>query len=216
MKQIRMYLGIFLILLAIGGLIFWEMIGREAILTEPILVAKETIPQGKLVSESDFISIGILPESRMRGALSPARVDEIIGEKTKQLIPQNAQISKHFFENDDFYLKETESIFAIKEEWIALRSSSLRRGDWIDIYETGEMKLLGCFQIAFVKDEKELEVRDNNGTFESELKRTDANAVISHVEIISDILSYQKILACVKASIESNLLLVQAEANKKS
>ncbi len=57
-------------------------------------------------------------------------------EKTKQLIPQNAQISKHFFENDDFYLKETESIFAIKEEWIALRSSSLRRRDWINIYET--------------------------------------------------------------------------------
>lgn len=214
MKRIRTIIGIGLILMALLGLIYWETIGREAVLTKPALAARETILPGTVVTAALFETIGVLEESRIKGALRPERLHEINGKTSLQLIPKNAQISADFFQTDDFCLKEGESIFVLKPEWIRMRSSSLRRGDWVELYSSATKVLIGTYQAAFVKDDKEAEIRDTTGSTPTVLDRTDASAVISQVEIITDIDNYKKILGFVEGSIAEGLILVQKEAKK--
>ncbi len=210
MKRIRMILGVVLILSAIAGLVYWEAAGREMVLTEPVLVAKETILKGAIVDASDFASLGILEESRIKGALSPERLKDIIGKESKQLIPKNAQLAEAFFQTDEFCLKEGESIFVIKPEWIRMRSSSLRRGDFVEIYEVGSMTSMGVYRVAFVKDSQEIEVKDpSTASVASPLERTDATAAISHIEIITDIASYQRIVSFAETGAGGGLILLQ-------
>ena len=213
MRRIRTIAGVGLILMAIAGLIYWETSGREAMLTEPVLAAKETIMPGTVVNASLFETIGVMEENRIRGALRPEDLQGICGRTSLQMIPKNAQISAKFFRMDEFCLKEGESIFVLKPEWISMRSSSLRRGDWVALYSSATNALIGTYQIAFVKDEKEAEIRDIAGRPQAAvLSRTDANSSISHVEIITGMDDYRKILGYVEGSVPEGLILVQREA----
>jgi hypothetical protein len=117
-----------------------------------------------------------------------------------------------YFSEDTFYLRKGESPFVIKPEWISMRSSSLRRGDWVDLYEDREHTLIGTFRVAFVKDSNEVEVRNvGEGNNNSALDRTDASAIISHIEIISDLDGYEKVLAQVSGVSPAGLIVVQKQ-----
>ena len=214
MKKLRSIVGILLILLSIAGLFFWEWKGREIILMEEVLVAKEEIQKGTIVSSSMFVEKGVMKEMLVEEALTQKDVERLNGKVASQLIARNDQIILDYFRNDEFYLEKDETIFVIDPSWITMRSSSLRRGDLVDIYRTDGMGLLGSYRIAFVKDEAEREIREasdvNQKYIEKDiLERTDSTSVIDHIEIITTIKEYQKILECVNGIIPSTLILVQ-------
>ncbi|MBP6491844.1 MAG: hypothetical protein KA282_02620 [Clostridia bacterium] len=214
MKKLRSIVGILLILLSIAGLFFWEWKGREIILMEEVLVAKEEIQKGTVVSSSMFVEKGVMKEMLVEEALTQKDVEGLHGKVASQLIARNDQIILDYFRNDEFYLEKDETIFVIDPSWITMRSSSLRRGDLVDIYRTDGMGLLGSYRIAFVKDEAEREIREasdvNQKYIEKDiLERTDSTSVIDHIEIITTIKEYQKILECVNGIIPSTLILVQ-------
>lgn len=214
MKKLRSIVGILLILLSIAGLFFWEWKGREIILMEEVLVAKEEIQKGTIVSSSMFVEKGVMKEMLVEEALTQKDVEGLHGKVASQLIARNDQIILDYFRNDEFYLEKDETIFVIDPSWITMRSSSLRRGDLVDIYRTDGMGLLGSYRIAFVKDEAEREIREasdvNQKYIEKDiLERTDSTSVIDHIEIITTIKEYQKILECVNGIIPSTLILVQ-------
>lgn len=212
MKRVRMAIGLLLIIGSIAGLIYWETDGREAVLMDQVLVAKDTILPGTLVTAQHFTEAGVLGENKIEGALRPDRVSEVIGKRSIQLIVKNGQISEDYFAEDDFYLKEQESLFVVKPEWIAMRSSSLRKGDWVDIYDDRGYSLIGTYRVAFVKDSNEVEVLNSgNSDVRSVLDRTDSTSVVSHVEIISDMTGYKEILKHVQGVTPGGLILVQSE-----
>jgi len=207
MRRIRMIIGVVLMMLAIAGLIYWEVAGREALLTEPVLAAAKNIPAGKVVTASDFKIIGVLEESRVQGAISPNKIEDIVGRKAKQLIPLNAQVTAGFFKEDLFRIPEGKSVFVIPKEWISMRSSSLRRQDWIAVYPRGSKQAIGIYQVAFVKDEKDVEVEGTKSET-TVLSRTSGTATISHVEIIADAESFCQMTSTAESG-SGGLLLVQ-------
>ena len=210
MKRIRMLIGVFLILGAIGGLIYWEVSGREVVLMDQLLVANETILPGTHITPDLFAIAGVMEENRIEGALEPETLSDLIGLTAKQRISKNSQVAIDYFVKGDLYIHANESIFVIQPEWIAMRSSSLRRGDWIDIYGDNGQALLGTYRVAFVKDENEIEVTNQGNMGQnSALDRTDSSSVISHVEIIGSLAGYQEILEKVGESTNKGLLLVQ-------
>ena len=72
------------------------------------------------------------------------------------------------------------------------------------------MLWIGTYQIAFVKDSNEIEVRNtDNREFSPMLERLDATSVISHIEIITELEGYRKIADHVRNNPESSLLIVQ-------
>ncbi|MGI6728150.1 MAG: hypothetical protein ACOX4P_06275 [Anaerovoracaceae bacterium] len=209
MKRIKTVIGLLLIIGAILGLVYWELEGREMVLTEQFLVARETILPGTVVTPDHFTQAKILEENKIEGALKPHKINEIVGKAAVQRIVKNDQIVTEYFSEDSFSLKNGESVFVIKPEWISMRSSSLRRGDWIDIYTDRENSLIGTYRVAYVKDSNEVEVRDSGeGSGQYVLGRSDGTSIINHIEIITDLSGYQKILREIETN-GSGLILVQ-------
>ncbi len=215
MKRSRTVLGLLLIIFAVAGLIFWEVRGRETMLLDTVIVAKERIPAGTLITRDLLSAAGILEENRIQGGLSWDKLHLAIGQVALQDIVENSQISEEFLAESDFYIRSNESIFVLHPEWIAMRSSSIRRGDWIDIYESGSFDKIGSYRVAFVKDANELEVTDGEGSEEfNALDRTVSTSLISHIEIIADMKEYEKI-ARLTGNNETGLLLVQRQVIKE-
>ncbi len=214
MKRFKSILGILLIILSIAGLLFWEWKGRDVIFMEEVLVAKEAIQKGTEVNSSMFITTGVPKENLLSGALIPDEINRIQGKVVSQFIAGNDQIIMDYFRTSEFYLAEDESIFVIEPEWVVMRSSSLRRGDVVDIYSNNGGGLIGTFMLAFVKDEVEREVKDvgdeTHSYIEQDiLKRTDSTSVIDHIEIITTLSEYEKLVSYVNAEIPSSLIIVQ-------
>ena len=217
MRRVKSILGILLIILSLAGLFLWEWKGRDMVLLQEVLVAKNDIQKGTLVEESLFEPKGVVKDSEIEGALKPGDAAILKGKVTTQLIPGNSQIHPGYFRENEFYLKEGEAVFVLEPNWIAMRSSSLRRGDTADIYGNQGWELLGSYRVAFVKDEAEREVRDvsmegKNYIEKDILERTDSTAMIDHIEIITTIDEYEKLVSYLSSGIPY-LEDVEAEAD---
>ncbi len=226
MTKLKNILGITLIILAVAGLVYWEMDGRERLLTDAVLVAKQDIPENTLITENMITRIGVTDDSKIKGALGPNALHNLMTKKTKQFIPQNAQLSENFFYADDFYLRPGESIFVIKPEWISMVSSSIRQGDKISLYSEDGMTKIGTFTTAFVKDaavrEVKNSVQEENGLAataktsnkDNLLSRTDATSVVTHIEIIATLMDYKSILQQVSGASPKLIMIIQ-EKNQR-
>lgn len=213
MRKFKSMIGILLILLSIAGLFFWEWKGRETILLEEVLVAKEEIKKGTMVDGSMFIPKGIPKTNKLEEALVPGDMALIQGKVASQYIAENDQILVKYFRDNEFYLDRDESIYVIDPCWVAMRSSALRRGDIVDIYGSNGLGLLGTFRVAYVKDESEREVRNavegEGGAASNILERTDSTSVIDHIEIISTFREYENLVNCVNGITPAALIIVQ-------
>lgn len=214
LRWLKPLIGILLIAVSIGGLLFWEICGRDALLMEEIMVAKEDILAGTKVVGNMFTTKGIPKENKLDGALLQDDIHLIQGKVTAQLILKNDQVSPKYFREDEFYLDTEESLFVLEPNWIAMRSSALRRGDVVDIYGADGRGVIGTFQVAFVKDSTEREIRDVNieGKFKMEdklLERTDSTSIIEHIEIIATINEYEELVACATGVTPTALIIVQ-------
>lgn len=194
MKKIKLLVGVLLIVSAVAGLIFWEAKGRETVLCNPVLVAKSTIETGSPLTASLFTSAGIPEKNRMEGAFSPGEAGKVIGKVAAQTIVKNSQISAESVQEPDQVLKSGESVYVIPKKWIAMRSSGLRRGDWIKVYSRDGVEEGGRYRVAFVKDEAEREVKDaEEGRKTGLLDRLNSTSVINHLEIVTDLEGYQRL-----------------------
>lgn len=211
MRFVKPLIGVFLILVAAGGLIYWEIQGRQMIMQEQVAVAARPVMPGEKVSNEMFSIVSVDHSSVMDGALDSKNIKSLEGKSVKQYIPQNAQISAAYFTNDNIELPEGNSIFMLKPTWIDGRSSSLRKGDRIEIYDDFGEYYFGSFKVAFVKDDAEMEVTstvhgENNGLI---LERTDSAGSVSCIEIITTVQKYGEIVRFIEET-GKGLLIVQS------
>lgn len=216
MKRWRLFAGLVLVVLAVAGLVFWETAGRSRLLMDRVVVAVADIRAGT-VMRADMLTTVLIPKDGViETGFSAGREAEIVGKRTAWPISARQQISSDIFTIEDDYMKDGESFFVIPAEWIAMRSSALRRGDTVEISPaSGERTSFGRYKLAFVKDEDELEVRDMPASGEllfeapERRERTDANSVIDHVEIIATKTAYESIRAFAENAASPALLLIQ-------
>lgn len=216
MKGLRTWIGILLIVASVCGLLFWEMKGREILLMDQVFVAVERIPIGKEVKSKQFKLAFVLRENKVHGAFTSEEHRLLQGKVTAQIIEKNQQVTMNAFCKERIPIEEGKSIFVIKPEWIDSRSSSLRRGDLVDFYLTETGSFVGRFVVAFVKDEKEKEVKNEESVGKDYfLERTDATSKISHIEIIAALNEYETIRRMVETSSQGGLLLVQVQGKEE-
>ncbi|WP_312094130.1 hypothetical protein [Aminipila sp.] len=193
-RNVRPLMGILLITLSVVALWWWENLGREQFIMESVMVAKDNIEKGRVIKESDFIEIRSMSESTVPGAITPKSLYQIKGFVANQYIPKLSQVVPKMFTEKGQILGEGKSIFPIKDIWIDSRSSSLRKGDVIDIFSEEGSVYMGTYPIAYVKDENEQEVvNTENNPSDEILQRHFSSSVIAHVEIIADLEEYKKI-----------------------
>lgn len=222
MRKLKSIVGIVLIVLSVAGLVYWEMDGRERLLTDIVLVANQDIMGNVVMTESMISKIGVTHDTKIKGALGARALSALIDQRTKEFIPQNAQLSINYFYADEFYLKDEESIYVLKPDWISMISSSVRQGDKVGLYTEDGLSKIGAFRVAFVKDAAIREVKDavqgenglgalaaQPGNEDKLLARTDATSVATHIEIIATLEDYQRILQHVSGESPKLIMIIQ-------
>jgi hypothetical protein len=173
---------------------------------------------GAVVRADMLVTIQIPKGSRVEGGFLAGEEGKIVGRKLASPIYGRQQLSEKAFDDGKEALKPGEAFFVIPAEWIAMRSSALRRGDQVEVFPTsGGALSFGTFTLAFVKDAEEREIRDVNLSGEILCEpeklsdRTDAGAVVDHVEIVALKPAYDAIRAFAAAAEAPSLLLVRRE-----
>lgn len=209
MHKIKIFLGLLLMVSSLTAMVFWETRGRELLLYREVLVAEVEIKPGDQIT-SEMISSRALPRELLSpDALLPGQESQVVGEVAGQLILSGTPISNRYFTAIPVAIREEESVYVIPSEWISMRSSSLRKGDWISIYSQDGKTLIGSYQLAFVRDQAEREVVSLDGNKDAPiLERRDGSSLIHSLEIISSLAGYQRIQEAA-AITGSALLIVQ-------
>jgi len=217
LKRYRKFTGLFLILIAATLLFAWEARGRDMILMQDVCVAKIEIQEGQLLAKDMLKKVAVPRNAIISGAILPGAVDAIVGKRCIARIPQGAQISERLLADEAERHVAGSSSFVIDKVWIFMRSSSLRAGDRVEILTNDGLRSFGIFNISYVKDEKESEVRSaaGNGGLnlngQSEVDRSEATAQIDHVEIETILSTYLYIKSYAETCTGSSLLLVRRE-----
>ena len=196
LRVLKPVIGILLIVVSAVGLIWWEKYGREEFLMTEILVAERSIEKGEVVSEEHFQVIKIMKENLIEGAITSKSKGVLNGKISNQFIPKNGQICEDMFLDQEQLIGENQSIYVIKPHWIHARSSSLRKGDTIEIFVSDGSKSMGTFVVAYAKDEEEQEVVTSEGSEGNEILQRDfSSGIIRSVEIIAELQEYEAIRA---------------------
>lgn len=204
LERAKGYIGILFILIAIGGIFFWEKYGRVKLLYKQEIVFVRDIPANTIITKEDLTTVAIeknrLVDKRILNA------DEIIGKESKIFIPKNAQLHDSYFDDPEVVLNKDQFIFPIPEDWIKAVPDTLRRKDTIYFYEYKETNKLNIaeitkqapsgatdvvqslenkqpiakFKVAYVKDATNREVVDAG-----DVERKNATSKIQKIELLA-------------------------------
>lgn len=211
MNRKRVTVGIILIALSLAAVVFWEVKGRNEILLDEVIVYAQALARDTKIEKHHLAKAKVLKDNRVEGSVDWADVQQVIGKYLTSDVGKKAQVTSKFLREDVQTLEDDQSIFAIPGSWIEMKSSSLRRGDKAEIFESQGLESFGIFSIAFVKDSGGSEVvdeyiSDRGGA----LERWMGSAPVDHLEIIGKLSDYQSLHQAVTSD-GALLLLVQRE-----
>ena len=208
-------LGIVLVLLAIAALFFWEAEGRELLLMDEVLIADEDIKIGDLIDAEKLRIVAVPTGTLVDKAVVPKYAERLTGKEATVDIIAGAQLSWRFLQDKDAAPRPETSYFVIRNEWIYMCSSSLRRGDKVLITSADGKSVLGSYTIAFVKDGDGREITNaSSGMYSftgsgNESDRVNTSAPIHHIEIECELKDYRRIAEYCAGKISAPLMLVR-------
>lgn len=192
-NRVKGIVGLFLIILAVAFVFYWESFGREQLLYKEVVIAKQDIFKNSLISKNDIMITRLEDERISEYAVTDP--DAILGQEAKQFIPKNTAIDFRYIDKPEIVLDENEYIFKIPGNWLIACPGSLRRGDNVFLYPVNsditpdesteyifEESFIAKLVVAYVKDSGNREVVNSDS---SKLERLDGTSQIDSVEIIT-------------------------------
>jgi len=209
-KNLKLAVGVVLIVVSVTTFMFWEVKGRDMVFREELVVASAEISAGDVLSYENLAVASVDDDDVIAGAVADEDLDDLMGRVARQYIPQGSQLNHSFLaEEGSLVLKAGESIFALDGNMIDMVSSSLRRGDRVRIYGNSGKVDLGEYPVAFVKDSSDREVKNiEQLKNDAPMDREDSNYRIDSVEIVCTKDDYAKIIDHITVS-DSGLTVVQ-------
>lgn len=199
-SQIKTIIAVVLIVVGIVSLVLWEGWGRERVLYKPVLMTSTDIYQGQEIKEDMIQEISVPVELVIDKAYRGNDLSLIIGKISKQFIPTKSQVTPDFFYQNDFLIKEGQALFYCPSSWFLSQTgersmtTTIRRGDYIEMWSSGGEFKLGEFTVAFAKDDTETEVKNaTEQKYQDPLDRVDHTSVVNHMEIICTLNEYKKL-----------------------
>lgn len=207
-RIIKPLIGILLMLISLLVFFYWENQGREVYMEVPTQASAKEIHKGQRIKKEDSKVIRLAKDLMPDGALGEQDFYKIENMKAKQYIPANSILLAEYFSSEEETFGKGESVFTIPQSWIFSRSSSLRRGDLVEIRDKrGEINF-GTYRVAFVKNAEDQEVKDSDGGsyFLEILDRESGTGKINHIEIICSPEAYLEIAVFAENERESLII----------
>ena len=214
-NSMKTALGIILVLLAIAVLFFWEAEGRELLLMDEVLIVSEDIKTGEPIDAGKLRIVAVPAGTLVDEAIVPKYSEHLANKEATVNIIAGAQLSWRYLHDKDTAPKPEISYFVIRNEWIYMCSSSLRRGDTVNITTADGKSTLGSYTVAFVKDGDGREITNaSSGIYSftdsgNEGERVNTSAPIHHIEIECELKDYRRIADYCAKKISAPLMLVR-------
>lgn len=138
------YIGLFLIVIAIAFIFYWESFGRETLLYKEIVVLNKDVEPNTLITEDLLITVRREENTLISNVITSPQT--IIGLESKHYIPKNTQLDKRYFDEPEMVLNEGEFIFKLPREWIKAFPSSLRRKDKAYFFAIDSNRYIGSIE----------------------------------------------------------------------
>lgn len=120
-------LGIFLMVVFLGAVWFWESYGREMYVYSQVIVASEDIKEGTPITQDMIAYEKIETTKIIKGDVTDPNA--IIGKVARHFIPKLAQMHDAYVIAPDLMTDKDHFITPIPKEWIKAIPNTLRRGD---------------------------------------------------------------------------------------
>ena len=217
-SKIKTALGVVLVLIAVAALLFWEAEGRELLLMDDVLVADGDVKAGEMIDIARFRTVSVPAGALVDGAVTPKNTGRLEGMEAAVDILKGAQLSLRYVRDPEEAPKPETSCFVIRNEWIYMCTSSLRRGDSILITSADGKNIVGRYPVAYVKDGDGREVTDASSglySFTGEgggSDRVNSSAPIHHIEIVCELKDYRRILDYCAGKAGASLMIVREVA----
>lgn len=210
MRQWRALIGASLMVAAVSGMVLWEGWGRDALLLADVVAVDKNISAGQLLKEEDLVILGVPQDCITSDAVPASDMKSLVGMYAVNSLSPNQQVCRKDVVSEEELVKDQKTTFVIPREWIAMRSSSLRRGDTVTLYRLSDYSSMGTYTVAFVKDDEDQEVYSLEGVEDGKLlDRTDSNMPVDHIEIVAELAQYGRIRQAVAE--DGGLLVVQGK-----
>ena len=195
----RSIIGILLIALSIGGILYWEFVGRDSLLYTDILTVSSDIEPGTVITQE---MLGVTRvTSPLPRSLRPDNAAEILGKETTGYIPMGVQLYREYFEDETLLIHadKGEYIFSIPSSWLVAYPQTLRRGDEVTFLLATEDRYVDDYTEEGVqKPESSEHIGDvilkttvlyvktsSNDEVTSDQERLDSASTVSIIEVVA-------------------------------
>lgn len=128
MDATKRVMGIFLILLSMMGLMVWERWGKNALLYDDVLVLRDNIEKGTIVTEKMLTAKKLNIDEDY---LAYDQREEIIGLQAAGFVHEGVPLFAAYFQEPNLSPDETRGtyVLALPQECILTKPETLSRGD---------------------------------------------------------------------------------------
>ena len=185
-RKFKSILGVLLLVLSICFFVFWELEGRNSFMYKEVVVLKDSIEKGTLVTQDLLMKTYVDASSVVENSVNDETV--VLGLEAKHFIPKNSQIVREYFDSPEIVVDDNEKIMKLPENLLYSFPQTLRRKDIVYFYPvsgTGEgqgqvmhKEPVVSAVVAYVKDSANREVLSIDES------RLVGSSVISSIEVI--------------------------------
>lgn len=126
-------LGIFLMILFAGGVVFWESVGRNIYQYQEAIVLSSPVKKGEVISRNNIKTIKVDKSLVIANSITDPYL--LVDKVANNFIPANCQISPEFIVDKELVLNKDQFIFKVPVDWIKAIPSSIRRRDNVVFFE---------------------------------------------------------------------------------
>lgn len=174
MKMKKSIVGVIIMVVAVVGILGWEIFGREQLLFTDVLVLNEDTEAYTQITESDLATKKVYQPNKKSYTISDAK--KVIGKQTTQFIPKGAELNPRYFEDSSLVVndKDNEFVYSLNVNGLKAYPVSIYKGDTIHIFAADN----------YVLKTTVLGIRDSNGNEVTQSKdRAQISAQIATIEI---------------------------------
>lgn len=181
--------------LAITGIVSYDLVIKEKAFSTEVVVAKERIGKHTEFSRKNLVIERRSKDDLVKGYIKAKDIDTLYGLDSNSVIPENQMLSKEFVEYENLTPdpSKDEMIRPLPADWIYAMPGSLRRKDMITIYPVKDKDQQETQQqqgIRTVDDEQALSKEDADNATPAEVASRFApilkNVTVSYVKTSSN------------------------------
>lgn len=157
--------------LTIAGIVFYDQVYKEKVLSTEVVVAKERINKHTEFSRSNLVIERRNKSELVKGYVKPSEISKLYGKDANAVILENQVVSDEYvdFENLTPDPSKNEAIRPIPSDWIYAMPGSLRRKDIITIYPVKPKDEKVSTSIKTIDEDKALTENDADNSTPEEV-----------------------------------------------